>query len=255
MIAGAIGSPAADDLPESSSEHKAAVVTTAKPEQRPAVTTESTVNKPQNARSQPFFSVDEKSGLEMNELPMPGMPGTEDRLPSSTPGVRAATPVENPIPSEIAGTPLAMFPDPNFRNLKSFDELVAFAKYQQDDGIRLSALSVIAMYRNREAIEALLEFTGDANREVRFDAYQRLWDLAAEGHDEDDVVTPVLQQALNHSDPRIAAFAKKALQDLADRASGKYDKPSAPPPPPDDSEFPAGTPPHSLDGAPPNHPE
>ena len=246
LIATTVVSPVADDLPESSTEHKAAAVTTAKPEQREAVTRESPVNKPQNVMSKPFFSVDEKPRLQMNEPGMPGMPETEDHLPPPAD--------EHAISLARPDTPLGRAFEPEFRSLKNFDELVSTAKYHQEFHIRLTALSVIAEYQNREAIDALVEFTNDANADIRFDAYNRLWDIAAEGHDENDSVTPILQQAMNHSDPRIAEFAKKALQDLADRASGKFELAAPPPPPPmpppdnaefptDDPNFPGGLPP------------
>ena len=266
LLASTVISPIADDLPESSSELKAAVVTTVKPEQREAVTIESTANKPQRAGSKPFFSVDEKPRLDMNE---PGMPDADGFVPPTDAPEMYARQVETDelaAPPPIVHTPLGLAIEPYLRSLKNFDELVSTAKYHREFRIRLSALSVIAEYENREAIDALVEFTDDANADIRFDAYNRLWGLAAEGHDEDGGIPPVLQQAMNHSEPRIAAFAKKALQDLADRASGKFQPVPSPSPPPeelqegpppelptDDPNFPEGLPPHLLDN-PPTHP-
>ena len=98
-------------------------------------------------------------------------------------------------------------------------ELSQQALYQADVQKKIDAINAIALYRNDQAIETLLQATSDSEPAVRYLALQTLRYAVADGMDQDGRIVAVLEQARLDYDQQVAQLAERISKELSTPAN------------------------------------
>lgn len=94
---------------------------------------------------------------------------------------------------------------------EALQEKVTFGGTEKE---RAEALNLASLYRGPEALPSVLEATKDESRNIRLQATQTLWRLAADEQGQNGDIDHALRQAARDSDEGVAALAQQALDDL-----------------------------------------
>jgi hypothetical protein len=93
--------------------------------------------------------------------------------------------------------------------------LAQAARSEPDDTWRANAVDELVIQRRDDTLVVLIEVAvSDAVLDIRYRALEALWYAAADGLDSRGLIQDTLEGALADPEPRIAALAERALEDL-----------------------------------------
>ena len=94
------------------------------------------------------------------------------------------------------------------------ERLAARIRHDRDDSVRGEALRTASMYRNRSAVDILLEGAEDPTTSNRLTAIRHLWYSAGDNLDIDGRIMETLRKALRDPERQVANLARLAIDDL-----------------------------------------